>query len=77
MAPQTQTEERSAFEPAKVAQAIKDYLLILVVSRRGTDAALAWQQLLNTHCRYERRRRRYFMQDAQWCGYAVTNRRFI
>ena len=75
--PQTQTEERSALSLLKVAQAIKDYLLILVVSRRGTDAALAWQQLLNTHCRYERRRRRYFMQDAQWCGYAVTNRRFI
>jgi len=31
----------------------------------GVDLALAWEQLLNTHCRNECRRRRYFMQDVQ------------
>jgi len=75
--PQTQTEGRPALSLLKVAQAIKDYLLILVLSRLGTDAALAWRQLLNTHCRYERRRRRHFMQDAQRRSYAVRNSRFI
>jgi hypothetical protein len=70
--PETQTEERPALSLLKVAQAIRDYLLILVVRRQGTDVAGAWQQLLHTHCRYERRRRRHFLQDAQWCGYALS-----
>ena len=74
--PETQTEERPALSLLKVAQAIRDYLLILVVRRQGTDVAGAWQQLLHTHCRYERRRRRHFLQDAQECGYALSKGTF-
>ena len=66
--PETQTEERPALSLLKVAQAIRDYLLMLVVRRQDTDVARAWQQLLHTHCRYERRRRRHFLQDAHGCG---------
>ena len=60
----------------KVAQAVQDYLLVLVIVRQGIDAAKAWQQLLRTHCRYERRRRTHFMQDAQWCSYAMAKGKF-
>jgi hypothetical protein len=49
----------------KVAQAVQSYLLVLVLSHSGVDLALAWEQLLNTHCRYERRRRRHFLQETQ------------
>ncbi len=56
---------RPALSLLKVAQAVQSYLLVLVLSHWGVDLALAWEQLLNTHCRYERRRRRHFMQEAQ------------
>jgi len=59
---------RPALSLLKVAQAVQSYLLVLVLSRSGVDLALAWEQLLNTHCRYERRRRRHFMQDVQGNG---------
>lgn len=49
----------------KVAQAVQSYLLVLVLSHLGVNLALAWEQLLHTHCCYERRCRRHFMQEAQ------------
>ena len=74
---QTQTEERPALSLLKVAQVVKDYLLALVFSQLGSDALRAWQQLLDKHCRYERRGRHHFMQEAQWCIGAMVNRRFV
>jgi Transposase DDE domain len=62
---------RPALSLLKVAQAVESYLLVLVLSSLGVDLALAWEQLLNTHCRYECRRRRYFMQDVQGKGGTV------
>jgi hypothetical protein len=59
---------RPALSLLKVAQAVEKYLLVLVLSHLGVDLALAWEQLLNTHCRYERRRRRHYMQDGQGKG---------
>ena len=55
----------------KVAQAVESYLLVLVLSHLGVDLALAWEQLLDTHCRYERRHRRHFMQETHGRGSAV------
>jgi len=62
---------RPALSLLKVAQAVESYLLVLVLSHMGVDLALAWEQLLDTHCRYERRRRRHFMQEAHGRGSAV------
>jgi hypothetical protein len=59
---------RPALSLLKVAQAVQSYLLVLVLSGSGVDLALAWEQLLNTHCRYERRHRHHFMQDVQSNG---------
>jgi hypothetical protein len=56
---------RPALSLLKVAQAVQTYLLVLVLNRRKVDLARAWEQLLNTHCRYERRRRPHFMQYVQ------------
>jgi len=58
-------QRRPALSLLKVAQAVESYLLVLMLSHLGVDLALAWEQLLNTHCRNECRRRRYFMQDVQ------------
>ncbi len=74
---QIQIEERPALSLLKVAQAVKDYLLALVFSQLGNDALRAWQQLLDKHCRYERRHRSHFMQEAQWCTGAMAHPRFV
>ncbi len=44
----------------KVAQAVQRYLLVLVLCHLGVNLERVWQQLLGTHCRYERRRRWHF-----------------
>lgn len=44
----------------KVAQAVQRYLLVLVMSQLGVNLEHAWEQMLGTHCRYERRRRQHF-----------------
>jgi hypothetical protein len=62
---------RPALSLLKVAQAAESYLLVLVLSHLGVDLTLAWEQLLDTHCRYERRRRPHFMQEDQGKGSAV------
>jgi hypothetical protein len=49
----------------KVAEAVQSFLLVLVLSQLGVDPVLAWKELLRTHCGYERRRRRHFMQHLQ------------
>jgi hypothetical protein len=64
-------QSRPALSLLKVAQTVENYLLVLVLSYLGVDLARAWEQLLNTHCRYERRRRRHFMQEDQGKGSAV------
>ncbi len=65
------TQRRPALSLLKVAQTVENYLLVLVLSHMGLNLALAWEQLLNTHCRYERRRRRHFMQEDQGKDSAV------
>ena len=62
---------RPALSLLKVAQAVESYLLVLVLSHMGVDLTLAWEELLDTHCRYERRRRRHFMQEDQGKGSKV------
>ena len=64
-------QRRPALSLLKVAQSVENYLLVLVLSHMGVDLALAWEQLLDTHCRYERRRRGHFMQEDQGKGSAV------
>ncbi len=59
------TEGRPPLSLLKVAQAAQSYLLILVLNQLGIDPLVAWEQLLDTHCRYERRTRKHFMQDTQ------------
>jgi hypothetical protein len=61
---------RPALSLLKVAQAVESYLLVLVLSHMGVDVTLAWEQLLDTHCHYERRRRPHFMQEDQGKGSA-------
>lgn len=56
------TQGRPTLSLLKVAQAVQTYLLALILSSLGGNLALAWEQLLDTHCRYERRRRPYFLQ---------------
>jgi hypothetical protein len=70
---QTQSEERPALSLLKVAQAVQGFLLVLVLSQLGINPALAWEQLVGAHCRYERRRRRHFMQDVQWISVPPIN----
>lgn len=65
--------DRPAMSLLKVAQAVRDYFLTLMVLHLGINALAAWQQLLSTHCRYERRKRRHFMQDGELCSYAMAN----
>jgi hypothetical protein len=65
---ETPSEERAALSLLKVAEAVQSFLLVLVLSHIGIDPNLAWEQLVGTHCRYERRRRRHFMQDVQRIG---------
>lgn len=64
----TQAQDRPALSLLKVAQEVQSYLLVLVLAQLGVDLALAWEQLVGTHCRYERRRRRHFMQDNRSTG---------
>jgi hypothetical protein len=59
------TQSRPALSLLKVAQAAQSYLLILVLNQLGIDPLVAWEQLLDAHCRYERRTRKHFMQDMQ------------
>ena len=66
--PQLQGEDQPALSLLKVAQAVRDYLLAWVFSRLGLDARGAWRQLLDKHCRYERRSRHHFMQQTPWCN---------
>ncbi len=61
---QAQAQERPALSLLKVAQEVQSYLLVFVLTHLGVDLARAWEQLVGTHCRYERRRRNYFMQEA-------------
>lgn len=78
---QWQTQIWQAASPGlsllKVAQAVKDYLLALVFRQRGIEALVAWQQLLDKHCRYERRGRRHFLQQAHGCLAGMANCRFV
>jgi hypothetical protein len=46
-----------------VAEAVQSFLIVLVLSQLGVEPVQAWEQLLSTHCRYERRQRCHFMQD--------------
>jgi hypothetical protein len=62
------TESRPPLSLLKVAQAAQSYLLILVLHQLGIDPLVAWEQLLDAHCRYERRARKHFMQDMQLSG---------
>jgi hypothetical protein len=62
----TQAQDRPALSLLKVAQEVPSYLLVLVLAQLGVDLASAWEQLVGTHCRYERRRRRHFMQESRW-----------
>jgi hypothetical protein len=62
----TDAEGRPPLSLLKVAEAVQSFLLVLVLSQLGVEPVRAWEQLLSTHCRYERRRRRHFMQDMQW-----------
>ena len=64
-------QRRPALSLLKVAQAVESYLLVLVLCHLGVDIALAWDQLLDTHCRYERRHRRHIMQETHGRGSAV------
>jgi hypothetical protein len=60
------SQEGPALSLLKVAQAIQSALLLLVLIELGVDVPLAWAQLIQTHCRYERRRvRRHFMQELE------------
>jgi len=70
---QTQSENRPALSLLKVAQAVQSLLLVLVLSQLGIDLVLAWEQLIGTHCRYECRRRRHFMQDVRWINVPSVN----
>jgi len=63
---ETPSEKQLALSLLKVAEAVQSFLLVLVLSHLGIDPNLAWEELVGTHCRYERRRRRHFMQDVQW-----------
>lgn len=56
-------QERPALSLLKVAEAVQSGLLALVLYELGVDPRRAWADLIGTHCRYERRRRRHFMQD--------------
>jgi hypothetical protein len=60
-----QTEQRPPLSLLKVAQAIKDFLLFMVLYELGVNPEEAWSQLVETHCRYESRKRRHFVQDFQ------------
>ena len=63
-----ETQGRAPLSLLKVAQAAQSYLLILVLHQLGIDPVIAWEHLLDAHCRYERRTRKHFMQDMPQSG---------
>jgi hypothetical protein len=63
---QSRTQDRPDLSLLKVAQAIQNYLLVLVVVQSGIDPVWAFEQFVSIHCRYERRRRHHFLQDVRW-----------